>query len=116
MSEASRPLLDAIKSRRSIRKYTDEPVSREEILAVLEAGRWAPSGLNNQPCRFLVVQAGDPRQETLAGGAKYGHIVMESKALIAVFLDASRMCHAVKDHQSQALASRTCCSPYTPRG
>ena len=43
------PVLEALHERRSIRKYTDEPVSREDLTAILQAGRWAPSGLNNQP-------------------------------------------------------------------
>jgi len=100
MSSTPASLFDLLKNRRSIRKYTEEPVTREELTAILEAGRWAPSGLNNQPCRFLVVQAGDPRQEALAGCTKYSHILMSAKALIAVFLDKARMYHPLKDQQS----------------
>jgi len=100
MPESTNPVLDAIKSRRSIRKYTDDPVSREELTAILEAGRWAPSGLNNQPCRFLVVMAGDSRQEALAGCTKYSHIIMAAKVLVVVFLDKSKMYHPLKDHQT----------------
>ncbi len=33
-----------IKGRRSVRAYTDEPVSKEQIETVLEAGTWAPTG------------------------------------------------------------------------
>src|SRR6218665_1554909 len=47
------PVLQAIRQRRSIRRYTDEAVSDEAVRLILEAGIWAPSGLNNQPCRFL---------------------------------------------------------------
>ena len=64
-------ILNALHERRSIRKYTDEPVSTESIKTILDAGRWAPSGLNNQPWRFLVVQKGDPRMEKLADCTKY---------------------------------------------
>ncbi|MCA1986382.1 MAG: nitroreductase family protein, partial [Desulfovibrio sp.] len=45
------PVLAALKARRSIRAFTAEPVTREEILTILEAGRWAPSGRNNGPWR-----------------------------------------------------------------
>lgn len=100
MPKTRSALLEAIKSRRSVRKYTDEPVSREELLAVLEAGRWAPSGLNNQPCRLLVIQAGDPRREALADCTKYTHILKGAQALIVVFLDKSRMYNPLKDHQA----------------
>jgi nitroreductase len=48
-------VLEAIRSRRSVRKYTDEPVSREFLVRVLDAARWAPSAGNWQPWRFVVV-------------------------------------------------------------
>lgn len=48
--------LDVIKRRRCIRKYKDAPVQNEKLLDVLEAARWAPSGFNSQPWRFVVVQ------------------------------------------------------------
>ncbi len=46
----------AIKSRRSIRKYSDEDISADKIGALLQAARLAPSGLNAQPWRFKVIQ------------------------------------------------------------
>ena len=48
-------MLDLIKTRRSTRKYQDRPVPRELIDQVVEAGRYAPSGGNNQTGHFLVV-------------------------------------------------------------
>jgi nitroreductase len=45
-----------IKGRRSVRAYTDEPVSKEQIEAVLEAGIWAPTGMHREPCRFIVIE------------------------------------------------------------
>ncbi|MBU1001783.1 MAG: nitroreductase [Proteobacteria bacterium] len=100
MPHTNNPLLRCILERRSVRKYTDEPVSREALLAILEAGRWAPSGLNNQPWRFLVVSRGDERTLALAGCTKYGTIVRAAGALIAVFLDREAMYSEVKDHQT----------------
>jgi nitroreductase len=46
---------EAIKKRRSIRKYTDKPVSDETVRELLEAARLAPSGCNAQPWRFFIV-------------------------------------------------------------
>ncbi len=46
--------LECIKARRSIRKYQDRPVSREQLEAILEAGIAAPSAKNRQPWRFVV--------------------------------------------------------------
>ena len=99
MKPADNPVIDAILTRRSIRKYTDEPVSREEIITILEAGRWAPSGLNNQPWRFMVITKDDPRHAKLAECTKYAHIVRASYACICVMLDKSVMYSQMKDNQ-----------------
>ena len=48
-------VLDAIRQRRSIRRYTDEPVSREHLETIIQAGRFAPSAENRQPWRFIVI-------------------------------------------------------------
>lgn len=44
-----------LKSRRSVRRYADRPVSRETIEAVLDVARYAPSAGNRQPVGWLVV-------------------------------------------------------------
>jgi len=48
-------LLKLIWQRRSIRRFSEQPVDREAILLCLEAARWAPSAENVQPWRFLVI-------------------------------------------------------------
>jgi len=55
-SEPCELILKAIRERRSIRKYTDEVPPRELILKILDTAIWAPSGLNNQPWRFVIVK------------------------------------------------------------
>lgn len=47
--------LELLKSRRSIRKYKDQPVEEEKVQKCLEAAQWAPSASNKQPWEFLVV-------------------------------------------------------------
>ena len=47
-------LESAIKGRRSVRSYTDEPVPVELVREVIEAGTWAPSGHNGQQWRFTI--------------------------------------------------------------
>ena len=49
-------LMQAIQTRRSVRKYDDRPVDRDTLVRILEAGLLAPSGQNLQPVRFWVVQ------------------------------------------------------------
>ena len=52
----SQHTLDVIKTRRVIRNMTDQPVEREQLEKVLEAGRWAPVGGNQRVHRFVAVQ------------------------------------------------------------
>ena len=47
--------LEAIFTRRSIRAYTSEPVSEEDLKVILEAAMNAPSASNRQPWHFIVV-------------------------------------------------------------
>ncbi len=49
-------LLELLKDRRSIRSFTDEPVTDEMVDKVIEAARWAPSGANSQPWEFIVIR------------------------------------------------------------
>ena len=49
-------VLKAIEDRRSIRKFKPDSLPHESIEAILDAGRLAPSGKNNQPWRFIVVE------------------------------------------------------------
>ncbi len=45
-----------IKNRRSVRAYTEEPVSKAQIETVLEAGVWAPTGMHREPLCFIVIE------------------------------------------------------------
>ncbi len=49
-------LLKIMKGRRSIRRFKDIPVPKDDITKILEAGRWAPSATNSQPWHFVVVK------------------------------------------------------------
>lgn len=55
MNEYER-FLALVESRRSVREFADRGVSKDDILRVLEAARWAPSNHNRQPWRFIVLQ------------------------------------------------------------
>jgi len=48
-----------LRSRRSIRRYRDEPVPREKILKLLDIARFAPSGHNSQGISYLVVEGAE---------------------------------------------------------
>jgi nitroreductase len=49
-------VLNAIKNRRTIRRFKSTPIDEEKLLTILEAGRWAPSFSNLQPWRFIVIK------------------------------------------------------------
>ncbi len=95
----SSPILEAIFKRRSIREYTDKDVTTEHLHKIIEAGIWAPSGLNNQPWRFVTIKDQKTRNQ-LAAQTKYGHIINAAPALIAVYLDQTAMYNNTKDHQA----------------
>jgi len=92
-------ILQLIKRRRSVREFLDKEVSEDDIKRILEAGRWAPSGRNNQPWKFLVVRDKDTR-EKLAGQTHYGRIIINAPVSVAVFLDHSVSYDRTKDVQS----------------
>lgn len=52
-------VFEAIRTRRSIRRYENRPVEKEKLLKILEAARLAPSAANHQPSSFIVVT--DPK-------------------------------------------------------
>ncbi len=49
------PVFSAILDRRSVRHYTDEALTRDEIEKIVGAGQFAPSAKNTQPWRFIVI-------------------------------------------------------------
>ena len=94
-----KPVQQAIHNRRSRREFSAKSVDPALIAEILTAGIWAPSGLNNQPWRFVVVS--DPSTiKQLSETTHYSQIVAGAPALIAVYLDTDAMYDTVKDHQA----------------
>lgn len=50
------PVIEAIRDRRSIRKYKADKIKDEDILQIIEAARLAPSGSNTQPWKFIIIK------------------------------------------------------------
>jgi nitroreductase len=90
------PVIDAILNRRSVREFTEEDVCEEDVFAILEAGRWAPSGQNNQPWKFIIIKNKDSLRK-LAKLTIYGDILEKAPVAIAVFLDHMVMYDKTKD-------------------
>ena len=109
-----------MKGRRSIRNYDPTvKISKEEMTEILEEATTAPSSVNAQPWRFIIIESPESK-EKLAGLAKFNQSqVTTSSAVIAVFADMNNadyleeiyskavdlgyMPQEVKDRQIEAL-------------
>ena len=60
--------LDVIMTRTSIRAYTGDPISKEQLETILKAGMAAPTAMNGQPWRFVAVTDKAKIQEVFGGG------------------------------------------------
>lgn len=82
-------VFEAIKSRRSIRAFTDEPISEDEVNKLLDAARWAPSAGNIQPWEFVVVR--DPEiKRGLARAALNQRFIEQAPVVIVVCANHAR--------------------------
>ncbi len=74
--------INTIMTRRSIRKYKAEPVAQQDLMTILEAGRWAPSAGNLQPCHFVVVR--DPARLKQLQEAAMGQETLDTAPMVIV--------------------------------
>jgi nitroreductase len=93
------PIIENIKKRRSIRKFKTEKLSDRHIYEIIESGIWAPSGLNNQPWRFVIISSSDFK-EKISSQTKYKKIITGSDTLIAVFFNTESGYNRDKDMMS----------------
>lgn len=104
--------LNILKQRESCRSYLDKPVSRDDIMKILEAGRLSPSGCNAQPWKFMVIDTPEGREhmcdalvvENGKTGVRFRH---EVPAFIAIMEQPARVVNMVVNHYhtSQRYAS-----------
>ena len=92
-------ILDIIRTRRSVRRFDDKPVPEELLSEILEAGRWAPSGMNNQPWKFAIIE-NRGTTERISTLTHYAAVIRSARVLIAVFLDSAESYHRTKDAQA----------------
>ena len=71
VKEATATFMEIVDARRSVRNYTAKAVSEEDLRMILESARWAPSGENAQPWRFIVVKD-EKNKEFLSAISKRG--------------------------------------------
>jgi nitroreductase len=74
---------DAIRARRAVRSFTGEPIDEKDLQVILEAGRRAPSSVNEQRWDFVAVTGRD-RLEHLSKVWRFGRHVASSAATVAL--------------------------------
>jgi nitroreductase len=71
-------VIEAINKRRSVRSYKSDPVAREIINAVIEAGNEAPSAMNSQPWRFVVIEDSEAKKKLLRSALPNARKILDS--------------------------------------
>lgn len=69
-------MIEAIRNRRSIRKFSSRPIEEEKLNEILEAARLAPSGNNSQPWHFILVRSPEMRHRLAV--ASHNQLWMEA--------------------------------------
>ncbi|NVM55179.1 MAG: nitroreductase family protein [Candidatus Helarchaeota archaeon] len=87
--EEKTSILHIIKTRRSTRRFKPDPVPEEDLNAVLEAARWAPSGENFQPWKFIVIKNKQTMEQIveLLPYKKYQKFLQNGPVLLVVLGD-----------------------------
>ena len=80
-NDMSKVILDNIFTRKSVRSYTEEDVTPQEVETILKAAMSAPSGMNAQPWRFVVVRE-QATKDKLAGG--FNKMIAKAPVVIVV--------------------------------
>lgn len=80
--------MELVKTRQSVRAYTDDSVEDKTILKCLEAARLAPSATNSQPWRFIIVDEPELRekiaQSTFSPIVKFNKFTLHAPTLVVV--------------------------------
>lgn len=80
--------IEAIKSRKSVRKFSSRPIPDNVIYDIIDCARLAPSAKNAQPWRFVVVT--EPKmKQAIATITDYGKFLDKAPVLIAVFCNSN---------------------------
>lgn len=97
--------IEAILSRRSVRTYTDEPVSEQDIETILHAAMAAPSAGNQQSWRFVVTTSRE-MLDAMAECTPYGKMLREAPLAITVCADTRDLRHPMMWQQDCSAAAQ----------
>lgn len=76
-------VIDAIKTRKSVRTYRDQLVEEDKLKAVLEAGQLAPSASNRQEWRFVIVREVETRKKIAQAAGNQDFIAQAPVVIVA---------------------------------
>ena len=93
---SDKDILELIKERRSVRRFKSKMPPGLAIQKMLEAGCWAPSGLNNQPWRFKVI-SDKIKKDSLAKFTRYSDVIYSAPFIIIVCMSLEDSYHREKD-------------------
>jgi len=103
-------LFEAIHARRSIRRFTDEPVERDVLERLLDAARWAPNGGNRNAWRFIVVTSETQKELLLSFAPGIGDM---PAAVVVICMEAKtaspREAVRMLDMADAAIAAQNMC-------
>ena len=77
-------VFEAIRQRKSVRRYADKPISRSDLELMIDAGRRAPTARNEQPWQFVVVTERETLQY-IGNSTDYGRFISDAAACVLVF-------------------------------
>lgn len=97
-----------LKNRKSCRKFLEKAVSIQDIYTILEAARWAPSGKNGQPWRFVIVKETETKNK-IAGCSIYKDWMIDADTFIVIYLDKGSSYNYKKDLQAIGAAIENIC-------
>ncbi len=80
---AQNPTLETIFNRKSVRTYTTQPVTAEDLMMLVRAGMAAPSGMNRQPWDFIIVND-KAVMDSISDKLPYARMLKEAQAAIVV--------------------------------
>jgi nitroreductase len=77
-------VLEALRTRRAVRLFSDQPVPQDVIESILEGGRRSQSSKNTQPWQFIVIQNRDTLQALSKMGDYAGHLAGAAFAVLLI--------------------------------
>ena len=104
---------EAIRSRRSVRKFEDRRISREDLVDLVNYARLAPSGMNKQPLEFIVVDDSELERELFdytnwAGAIDWDPEPDERPRAYILILINSEVKPATESHDAGLAAGNIC--------